>query len=130
MKTPIENQKIGRPFIVFAPLILALALIVTTYDFVYLQGMVYHMNTIALTGLILFVLGIIMFVIGNRTLGRNFSYGMKTIQNHELVTHGIYKHIRHPVIFASVICLIGIPLTFSSLYGFLLMLTLVPLFLH
>jgi protein-S-isoprenylcysteine O-methyltransferase Ste14 len=130
MKTSIENQKIGRPFIVFAPLILALALVVTAYDFVYLQGLVYRPNIIAFTGLTLFVLGIVMFAIGKRTLGKSFSYGLKTLHDHKLVTHGIYKHTRHPVIFASIICPVGIPLIFSSLYGFLLMLTLVPLFLY
>jgi protein-S-isoprenylcysteine O-methyltransferase Ste14 len=65
-----------------------------------------------------------------KTLGRYFSHGLRTLQKPELIKHGIYKYVRHPAYLGSLLLSPGIPLIFSSFYGFLLMLGLIPCFLY
>lgn len=130
VKGLFQTEKADKPFLVSATLIFVFALLIVAWDFVYLQGMVYRLNVVAAAGLVLFVTGVMIRAVGKRTLGRYYSYGLKIASDHKLVTHGIYRHVRHPITLAAVIYDAGIPLIFSSLYGFLLMLCLIPLFLY
>jgi len=82
-------------------------------DFVQIQEMIYHFG-----------------IVGRRILGKYYSYGLRVLPNHQLVRHGIYKYIRHPISLATIIYSIGIPLFFSSMYGFLIMLGLILLILY
>lgn len=117
-------------FIIPATMAFFSALFITWWDFVKIQEMIYRINLINVTGLLLFVIGIVIRRIGKRTLGRYYAYGLRTLQNHELITHGIFKHIRHPISLAMFMYGIGIPLIFTSFYGFLIMLMLIPLTLY
>ncbi len=103
---------------------------VTIWDFITNKGMAYRFNTVNIAGMLLFVIGVTLRIIGRLTLGRYYSYGLIIKPDHKLVTHGIYRYVRHPITLAGIIYSIAIPLTFSSLYGFLCMLLLVPLFLY
>jgi protein-S-isoprenylcysteine O-methyltransferase Ste14 len=71
-----------------------------------------------------------MRLVAERTLGKYYSYGLKTSGKHELVKHGIYKYVRHPIYFSMLLYNDGIPLLFSSLYGLLLMQAFIPLVLY
>ena len=42
--------------------------------------------------------------------------------------HGIYRKVRHPLYTGTIMLLLGMPLIFSSWYGFAVMLLVVPLF--
>lgn len=117
-------------FIIPASLVFFLALFVTVWDFVQVQGMVYSFGIVNVVGLGLFLIGFSIRRVAKRTLGEYYSYGLRTLSNHELIKHGIYKYVRHPISLAAIIYSMGIPLVFSSLYGFLLMLGLIPLFLY
>jgi len=103
---------------------------VTAWDFVQIQEMIYHFGIVPAIGLILFLTGVVIRAVGRRTLGKYYSYGLRMLPNHQLVRHGIYKYIRHPISLAAIIYSIGIPLFFSSMYGFLIMLGLIPLILY
>jgi protein-S-isoprenylcysteine O-methyltransferase Ste14 len=81
-------------------------------------------------GLILFLIGLIICLVGKITLGKYYSRGLRTLQGHKLIKNGFYKHIRHPIYLASIIYGIVVPLFFSSLYGFIIMLGLIPLILY
>jgi protein-S-isoprenylcysteine O-methyltransferase Ste14 len=76
------------------------------------------------------VVGVAMRALGKRTLGEYYAYGLRILPNHKLVKSGIYGHIRHPITLAAIIYSVGIPLFFSSLYGFIVMLTMMPFFLY
>ena len=108
-----------------------LGLIVTLGDFVIAQGMTFRLSLVNLAaGLSLFLIGIYVRVVAQRTLGKYFLTDLRTLENHRLVKHGIYEHIRHPAYLCTVLFSIGIPLIFSSLYGFLVMLALFPSYLY
>jgi protein-S-isoprenylcysteine O-methyltransferase Ste14 len=126
----LQTRRADRWFIISATLIFVLALLVTVWDFVQVQRMIYRFGIANAVGLGLFLIGVSIRIVARRTLSEYFSSGLKTSQKHELVKHGIYRHIRHPAYLGSLLLSIGIPLIFSNLYGFSLMLGLVPCFLY
>jgi len=117
-------------FVILATLTFFSALVITTWDFVKAQGMVFRMGVINVAGIALFVVGVTIRIVGRLTLGRYYSYGLRMLRDHRLIKHGIYKHVRHPISLAAVIYDLGIPLIFSSLHGFIIMLALIPLILY
>jgi protein-S-isoprenylcysteine O-methyltransferase Ste14 len=117
-------------FIVPASLVWVTALFMTGWDFMQMQGAAYDFGLVNLIGVILIVLGVIIRRRVREALGRCFSYGLRTSEGHELVTSGIYGHIRHPAYAGNLLIWSGLPLVFSSLLGFLVMLLLVPPFLY
>ena len=117
-------------FIFIASLIFFLALSVTLWDFVWVQEMNCRLSLVNIVGLVFFSIGVTIRIVARRTLGKYFSYGLKTSQKHEIIYRGIYKYIRHPAYLGSLILSLGIPLIFSSFYGFFLMLGLIPCFLY
>jgi len=130
LKTYFETAREDWVFVIPATFVFALALLVTAWDFVIVQKMIYRFDVVSAVGLILFVTGVIIRIVGRRTLGKYYSYGLRTLPDHKLIKHRIYKHIRHPISLAVFLYTIGIPLFFSSLYGFLIMLLLIPLTLY
>jgi len=117
-------------FIISASLFFFSALLVTLWDFVKIQEMTYRLSLVNVVGLGLFLIGVSLRIMARRTLGKYFLSGLKTSQKQELIKHGIYKHIRHPAYLGSHLLSIRIPLIFSSFYGLLLMLGLIPCFLY
>jgi len=116
-------------FVISATLVFVLALLVTAWDFIQIQKMIYRFGMVNAVGLVLFLIGVVIRIVGKRTLGKYYSYGLRTLPNHRLIKHGIYRHVRHPISLAAIIYSVGIPL-FLSLSGFLLMLGLIPLILY
>ena len=114
-------------FVISATLVFVFALFVTAWDFIMIQKMFFRFGTVNAVGLILFSIGVVIRLIGKRTLGKYYSYGLRTLPNHKLIKHGIYRYVRHPISLAAIIYSIGIPLFLSSLYGFFIMLGLIPL---
>ena len=103
---------------------------VTGWDFLYLQKAVYRFEVVKLVGAGLLLLGLILRVLARKALGKHFSYALRIIDDHTLVKHGIYKYIRHPAYSGYLLFYFGITLLFSSWYGFLIMLLLIPCFLY
>jgi protein-S-isoprenylcysteine O-methyltransferase Ste14 len=106
------------------------ALSVTLWDFFQIQHAAFHLGFMTLTGFCLSIVGIYLRLVAVRTLGKYFSIELKTLQDHKLITQGVYKYIRHPAYLGTSLFGIGIPLIFSSLYGFLVMLPLIPCYLY
>ena len=125
-----KTKKADWYFIVPATLVWVSALIVTTWDFLQVQQATYRFNFINFVGLGFMLLGIAIRLCAKKTLGRYFSAGLRTLERHELVKHGIYKHVRHPAYTGNFLFWFGTPLLFSSWYGFLIMLLLIPCFLY
>jgi protein-S-isoprenylcysteine O-methyltransferase Ste14 len=51
-------------------------------------------------------------------------------EDHQLITHGIYSLSRHPIYFGVLIAIMGLPVLAQSLYGFLVLSLLIPIFLN
>ena len=125
-----QTRREDWSFVVLASLVFFAALFVSLWDFVYVQGSVYRFGAMNIIGLFLFALGVSIRLVARRTLGKYFSSGLKTSQEHKLITDGIYRKTRHPAYLGSLLVSFGTPIIFSSLYGFLLMLGIIPCFMY
>ena len=83
-----------------------------------------------ITGLLLIAIGGTISIVAVITLRRSYSSSLVIREDHQLIRHGIYKYVRHPVYSGTSLALLGLPLCLSSLYGFVTMLLLIPLFLN
>ena len=64
------------------------------------------------------------------TLRRFYSSTLVIRKDHKLIQHGIYKYVRHPIYFGTILVFLGIPLILTSLYGLATMALVIPLFLN
>jgi len=126
VKALFQTERGDWVSVILATMVFFSALVITTWDFVKGQEMVFRMGAMNVAGIALFVVGVTIRIVGRLTLGRYYSYGLRMLRDHRLIKHGIYKHVRHPISLAAVIYDLGIPLIFSSLYGFIIMLALIP----
>jgi protein-S-isoprenylcysteine O-methyltransferase len=51
-------------------------------------------------------------------------------EDHQLITHGIYRFTRNPIYLGALMAFAGLPVYAASLYGFLTMLFLIPIILN
>jgi protein-S-isoprenylcysteine O-methyltransferase Ste14 len=83
------------------------------------------------SGTLLLALGLWLFHRSHADLGRNWSITLQMRENHQLITHGIYRWIRHPMYLALLIFAVGqalvIPNWFVGPFDALVMLVLVAL---
>lgn len=125
-----QTERSDWYFVISASLVFFSALGVTLWDFLVLREMVFLFDLVNVFGLVLFLVGVSIRLVAKRTLGKYYSYGLRTLRGHKIVKHGIYKYVRHPISLAVIIYGIAIPIFFESLYGFLLILGLVPCIIY
>ena len=95
-KCMIKTKKADSYFIVLATVVWISALIVTAWDFIKVQQATYRFGLFTLLGLGSTLLGVTIRLWARKTLGVYFSASLRTVETHELITHGIYKYVRHP----------------------------------
>jgi protein-S-isoprenylcysteine O-methyltransferase Ste14 len=81
-------------------------------------------------GLALFIFGLIIMVVGQITLWRNYSATVVIRKDHKLITHGIYRFTRNPIYLGAFMVFTGLPVYILSLYGFITSLVLIPILLN
>ena len=83
-----------------------------------------------IVGLVLMIIGFVIAFTGVFTLKRFYSSTLVTRVDHRLITHGIYRFVRHPIYLGVLlICLVALPVYSSSAWGFLILSLLIPIFL-
>ena len=83
-----------------------------------------------IVGLALFIIGLTIMIVGQATLRRNYSGTVVIREDHQLVTHGIYRFTRNPIYLGLIMVVTGIPVFAASMYGFLISLVLIPIILN
>jgi protein-S-isoprenylcysteine O-methyltransferase Ste14 len=84
----------------------------------------------SIIGLALFFTGLTIMLVGQTTLWRNYSGTVLIREDHQLITHGIYRFTRNPIYLGGIMAITGIPVYAASLYGFLSSLVLIPIILN
>jgi protein-S-isoprenylcysteine O-methyltransferase Ste14 len=84
----------------------------------------------SIIGLALIIVGLIIMIVGQATLRRNYSGTVVIRDDHQLITHGIYRFTRNPMYLGLIMVIIGLPVYAASLYGFLTSLVLIPIILN
>ncbi len=115
------TQKADWLFIIPATIVWVSAVSVTMWDFIFLQGMVFGLGLVNLVGIALVAGGIPLRILARMTLGRHFTHGLRILEGHILITHGIYMRVRHPGYTGALLIYLGTPLIFNSVFGFLSM---------
>jgi protein-S-isoprenylcysteine O-methyltransferase Ste14 len=116
-------------FVIPATVVWITGLILTGLDFFLLQNMIFK-EVFVFIGAILGITGVTVRVYCRKVLGSQFSHKLQIIEDHHLITTGLYKYVRHPAYTGDLVVQIGIALFFSSIIGFLIMILLVPCFLY
>jgi protein-S-isoprenylcysteine O-methyltransferase Ste14 len=62
-------------------------------------------------GLLLFAGGVVLYRLAGRTLGPALSPFIEPRDDAPLVTHGLYRHLRHPIYLSQAMIAVGAPLT-------------------
>jgi protein-S-isoprenylcysteine O-methyltransferase Ste14 len=79
-------------------------------------------------GLAIFALGIITFAGSHRTLAHHWTWNIGLRDNHQIVRHGIYRYVRHPMYTAIGAWLIAMPFITQSWLGFIPLVGLIGLY--
>ena len=117
-------------FAVPAVFVLSAGTLVTAWDLVRQQGNLYIRSVQSIAGLALIVIGFAIVLVAHITIGRYYSSALVIKEDHQLITHGVYRFTRHPIYLGTITVFIGIPVFVSSLYGLLTMSVLIPVFLN
>jgi protein-S-isoprenylcysteine O-methyltransferase Ste14 len=70
-------------------------------------------------GLVVTLLGLALALWARATLGRNWSGRVTFKENHELIRHGPYAHVRHPIYSAILAMLLGSAVAVGTLGAFI-----------
>jgi len=117
-------------FIIPASIVFFSALFVTAFDFVIVQGAVFRFDLASLAGLVFGMISGASRVQPRKTLDSNYSYVLRTSQEHRLVMSNVYRHVRHPICMGAFFGYFAMPLFFHSLCGFVIMALLIPCLLY
>jgi|SRR5579863_1345553 len=73
-------------------------------------------SALSLVGLVLYTLGLVTAVAGRVQLGWNWSDIEKAYvkKDHALVSHGLYRYVRHPIYAGDLLLLLGLELALNS----------------
>ena len=82
-----------------------------------------------LIGLSLFVVGLTIMIAAQVNLWHNYSGFVVIKKGHQLITHGLYRYTRNPIYLGAIMVFASLPIYAASVYGFIAMLFLVPIFL-
>ncbi|MFC2054519.1 methyltransferase family protein [Chloroflexota bacterium] len=100
------------------------------WELVRQPGNLYLLSIQNIVGLALFIVGLTTALVAVVTLRWSYSSTLVIREDHQLITHGIYRFTRHPVYLGVIIAIFGAPVYASSLYGLLTMSALIPLILN
>ncbi len=108
-------------------LVIIASLAVSVVDVYLLGDGRFLLPDLGVIGYALLFAGLGLDIVGRLTLGRFYSETAGMRPGGELVTHGIYKFIRHPIYLGTLLFSFSAPLILRSLLGLLTMTALVPM---
>ena len=82
-----------------------------------------------IVSLCLFIVGLTIAIVAAWTLKRFYSSTLVVREDHQLITHGVYRFARHPLYLGGLIAIMGAPVYAPSLNGFLILSLLTPIIL-
>ena len=115
--------------------LISLAMIAVFYlspiEYLYFPPVFPRTTLAKITGVLLVILGTLLFVWARRTLGTSYSGHVSTEEGQDLVQAGPYRYIRHPAYAGYLLMALGISKGYSSLVGLLsVVIFLVPVIVY
>jgi len=99
------------------------------YDFLINHQEYARFSAPNLIGFALIILGFAIAFSALFTLRHNYASTLVIRENHQLITHGIYRYVCHPIYLGVLLVVFGVPVSVSSTSGFLILALLFPIFL-
>jgi len=126
----VEEKTADRWVPILSGLIWLADIVVCVLDIVILQHGRYSLMYVGIAGVALFLAGLGLYGVARKTLGKLFSETVRILPEHKLITSGPYSLIRHPIYLGEILFAFSIPMIANSLYGFVIMLVIIPILLH
>jgi len=82
---------------------------------------------VSFVGFLIIIAGMSIRLIAIKTLNTHFTYAVKILDNHQLITSGIYKYIRHPSYSGQLLIILGSGIAFSNYVSIVII--FIPFFL-
>lgn len=112
-----ENQSRQKSFLLILFSILTIIIINAV---MYFKDLLLVENTLLkIIALMIYLTGLILRYWSLILLGNNFSREVEVANDQELISHGTYKYIRHPLYLGLFLLVIAVPLFFGNLLVFL-----------
>jgi protein-S-isoprenylcysteine O-methyltransferase Ste14 len=128
--TEVAREKWGsRWFIALAYAVFFSGLVVSASDSATRNGK-FTLTAVGALGVTFLIVGLSIYFASRLILGRSFSETVRVRPEQKLVTKGPYRFIRHPIYLGEILYFLSIPLILGSLYGFIIMLILIPMLLR
>jgi protein-S-isoprenylcysteine O-methyltransferase Ste14 len=105
-------------------------LLATIWNLVVHPENLYMLSAPNIAGLALCVIGLAAALVAVGTLQRFYLSTLVIRDDHQLITHGVYRFTRHPVYLGALTVCLAVPVYASRLYGLLTMSILIPIFLN
>jgi len=125
-----EEKSTDRWFPILSGIIWLADIVVCVLDIVILQHGRYNLTYVGIAGVALFIAGLGLYEIARRTLGKFFTGAVRILPEHKLIISGPYSLIRHPIYLGEILFEFSIPMIANSLYGFIIMLVIIPILLN
>jgi protein-S-isoprenylcysteine O-methyltransferase Ste14 len=133
LRNGIVRNAIREDVLVFALpafFVYCAGLVVSAWHLVSQQESLFVLSVQCIVGLALIGIGFAILFVSVGTLRRSYSSTLVVREDHQIITHGIYRFTRHPIYLGAILVCVGVPVSVSSVYGFLIMAALVPLILN
>jgi len=114
---PSEFDKKQRVAYLAGAVYIPVLVVVPSWEYTHLNGPIPRDGPLALVGLVLFASGIIVLASAMRALGRLYTSYLGIQPEHQLVTTGPYKYIRHPGYLGEIMSMFSVGLSLSSIVG-------------
>jgi protein-S-isoprenylcysteine O-methyltransferase Ste14 len=117
-KTDKQNEDKNSTSMIWVTIIVAVTLAVLISKTIYLP--IYSNSSFQYAGVIVIFIGIIIRLFAVFTLGQFFTVDVTIRQDHKLKKDGLYKYLRHPSYFASLVSFTGLGWTLNNWLSLLL----------
>lgn len=110
-------RKVSTPksrFLSFVKVIILAAIVVQALGFDFLP--ISNRAAVRTAGVIVYTIGLLAAIAARLQLGQNWSDIEKSYvkKDHELVAHGLYRYVRHPIYASDLLLLLGLELALNS----------------
>ncbi len=108
-------------------IVIVASLAVSVVDVDLLGDRIFTLPAVGVLGVVLLVAGISLDVSGRLTLRKFYSETVRIRRDHQLITHGLYRFVQHPIYLGVLLYAFSLPLIVGSPLGLLVMTALIPM---
>ena len=122
-----ENEENDKSTVLILSILGAIGLSVPILDWAYFSEAPHLYGFLNYLGLGLIIIGFIIRITAIKQLGKQFTATVQIVEDHQLITTGLYKYLRHPSYTGALITFLGGPLWLGGTYSIFIVATCMTL---